>query len=86
MFQLDTRYLEIEEGETKEVKIWALPKEAKEYNNNLVICVTNNPTPIKYKMKCWGVDPTVDIDGPWGKERKKERMNDVIKCRLMDLE
>lgn len=66
VFQLETKKLDIEEGETKEVKVWALPREAKEYKNNLVLCVENNPFPIQYMMKCWGVDPTVEIDGPWG--------------------
>ena len=66
VFQLETRKLDIEEGETKEVKVWALPREAREYKNNLVLCVENNPFPIQYMMKCWGVDPTVEIDGPWG--------------------
>jgi hypothetical protein len=66
VFQLETRKLDIEEGETKELKVWALPRESKEYKNNLVLCVENNPVPIQYMMKCWGVDPTIDIDGPWG--------------------
>lgn len=69
VFQLEMRKLDIEEGETKEVKVWALPREAREYKNNLVLCVENNPFPIQYMMKCWGVDPTVEIDGPWGTQQ-----------------
>ena len=66
LFVIEPKILELEEGETKDVKIWAFPTSVGEFKNTLVACVTNNAQPMKYPISCWGVEPTVEIDGPWG--------------------
>ena len=70
IFTLDPPQVMLEEGESKDVKLWAFPTAVREYKNTLVACVTNNPVPIKYKVSCWGVEPTIDIQGPWDESLK----------------
>jgi len=70
VFVVEPNTVELEEGETKDVKVWAFPQAVKEFKNTLVACVSNNPFPIKYDMKCWGVEPTVDVIGPWDEALK----------------
>jgi hypothetical protein len=65
VFLVEPHTVELEEGETKEVKIWAFPTAVREYVNSLVICVSNNPVPLVFGVKCWGVEPTIELDGPW---------------------
>eukprot|EP01034_Spumella_vulgaris_P022205 gene22205-28319_t len=67
VFQVEPRRLvDLEEGETRDVRVWALPREVKQYSNTLTVSIVNNPSPLLFPVKCWGVDPTLDIDGPWG--------------------
>ena len=65
VFQVEPANLELEEGETKDVRVWSFPKEVGEYSNALLACVTNNPEPLRFELKSWGVEPTIDIEGPW---------------------
>jgi hypothetical protein len=65
IFLVEPHTVDLEEGETKEVKIWAFPNAVREYANNLIICVSNNPVPLSFGVKCWGVEPTIELDGPW---------------------
>lgn len=65
IFSVDPKVLEIEEGETKDISIWAFPNAVKEYSNNLIACVSDNPQPLIFPLKCWGVEPTITITGPW---------------------
>jgi len=66
LFIVEPKVLELEEGETKDVKIWAFPNTVGEFKNTLVACVKNNAQPMKFPISCWGVEPTVEITGPWG--------------------
>ena len=70
VFIVEPNTLDLEEGETKDVKVWAFPQLVKEFKNTLVACISNNPIPIKYDMKCWGVEPTIDVIGPWDEALK----------------
>eukprot|EP01032_Pedospumella_encystans_P008479 gene8479-10061_t len=89
IFLIEPPKLELEEGETKEVKLWALPKEVKEYKNDLVLSISNNPAPVVFPIKCWGADPTVEIEGPWGDavaRAEKALADNTDKKLIKDLE
>jgi hydrocephalus-inducing protein len=89
VFLIDPPKLELDEGETKEVKLWALPREAREYRNDLVLSVSNNPAPLVFPLKCWGTDPTLEIAGPWGDavaKAEKALADNTDKKLVKDLE
>ena len=89
VFIVEPNSVELDEGETKDVKIWAFPQSVKEFKNTLVACVSNNPIPIKYDMKCWGVEPTIDVIGPWDEALKaaEQAVNECQDKKLIkDLE
>jgi hydrocephalus-inducing protein len=65
VFLVDPKVVQLEEGETKEVSIMAFPRESKAFTNRLVACVSDNPAPMTFDMTCSGVDPEVEIGGPW---------------------
>lgn len=65
IFFAEPAALEVEKDETKEVRLWALPKEIREYKTTVVLTVKDNPSPIKYPLKCWGADPNMEVVGPW---------------------
>ena len=66
VFSVEPTLLELDEGETKDVSVWAFPKAVREYKNTLLACVTNNAIPVRFDVRCWGSEPTLDIIGPWG--------------------
>ena len=68
LFVIEPKILDLEEGETKDVKIWAFPTAVGEFKNTLCACVQNNATPMKFPISCWGVEPTVEITGPWAEK------------------
>jgi hypothetical protein len=41
-------------GETREVKLWAFPREAFLYSNVVVCTIVNNPTPLQFPVSCLG--------------------------------
>ena len=53
--------IDLEEGETKEVRIWAFPESIKEYTRTVSLTVSTpgctNPTPIEFPLSCHGVEP-----------------------------
>ena len=65
IFYLDPNSLELEEGETKEIKIWAFPTAVQEFRNTIIASIPLNPIPLEFVISCFGVNPTVDIEGPW---------------------
>ncbi|RYH22951.1 hypothetical protein EON65_18485, partial [archaeon] len=65
IYSADLAVMEVEEGETKEVRIWAQPKEEKGYKGTLVLSVKDNPTKTSYSLQCWGTNAMIDISGPW---------------------
>jgi hydrocephalus-inducing protein len=87
-FLCDPAVIEVDEGETKELRIWALPKEGREYKSTMVITVKDNPTPMKFPVKCWGSDPNIDILGPWTEAiaKAEEAVKAADKKTLKDAE
>lgn len=65
IFHVEPNVVQVEEGETKEVRLWALPKEVRDYQGTLAITVARNPTVTRFPLKCAGADATVDLLGPW---------------------
>ncbi|KAL4085786.1 hypothetical protein PRIC1_014796 [Phytophthora ramorum] len=57
--------LEIKEGDTKEVKVWANPSEHGLHENALICCVGDNPEPIPFQVSCYGCTPELELRGPW---------------------
>lgn len=44
------------------MKIYATPKESKQYIDTLVCCVKENPEPITFKISCFGQKPELVLD------------------------
>jgi len=66
VFLVEPFEVSLEEGETKEVKIWAFPPvPSQRYQNTLIACVSNNPRPLRFNMECSGVEPSIVLKGPW---------------------
>ncbi|CAM9692899.1 unnamed protein product, partial [Laminaria digitata] len=66
-FYVEPETLELEIGETKEVRVWAFPHEVKAYQDTLVACLTDNPRPILFPVSCFGAVPRMVLEGPWDK-------------------
>lgn len=58
-------FLDIPEGETGEVKLWASPTSDGLEENALVCCVSDNPEPIIFSVSCFGCTPSLQLRGPW---------------------
>lgn len=65
VFAVFPAFLEIAEGETKEVKLWTSPTGDGLHENNLICCVTDNPEPIPFSVSCFGCTPSLQLRGPW---------------------
>ena len=65
VFFVDEPSVVLEEGETKEVRVWAFPPATEIYSNSLIVCVSNNPEPLKFDLICSGVKPLINLSGPW---------------------
>ena len=65
VFSLETTTCQLEPGEMKDIKMWAFPSKATSCRGKLVICVQNNPDPIQFELRCLGVVPSLEVDGPW---------------------
>jgi hypothetical protein len=64
VFFVEPYELDLEEGETKDVKIWAFPPvPSVMYKNTLIACVSDNPLPLRFDMACSGVEPSIDLEG-----------------------
>ncbi|EGZ27382.1 hypothetical protein PHYSODRAFT_470288 [Phytophthora sojae] len=57
--------LEIKEGDTKEVKVWANPSENGLQENALICCIGDNPEPVVFQISCYGCIPELKLRGPW---------------------
>ncbi|KAE9352056.1 Hydrocephalus-inducing protein [Phytophthora rubi] len=57
--------LEIKEGDTKEVKVWANPSENGLHENALICCIGDNPEPVEFRISCYGCIPELKLRGPW---------------------
>ena len=65
IFYFEPQSIELEEGETKEIKIWAFPTSISEFTNTIIASIPLNPVPVEFPVSCYGVSPTIFIDGPW---------------------
>lgn len=89
VFVLDTSLVSLEEGESKDVKLWAFPTSAKSFSSTLVACIQNNPAPVVFDLRCVGVVPVVEFDGPWADSYEQLQISiDACKDKklLKDLE
>ncbi|ETO64005.1 hypothetical protein F444_18403 [Phytophthora nicotianae P1976] len=57
--------LEIKEGDTREVKVWANPLENGHHENALICCISDNPEPVEFQISCYGCIPELKLRGPW---------------------
>ncbi|EEY70141.1 uncharacterized protein PITG_19203 [Phytophthora infestans T30-4] len=57
--------VEINEGDTREVKVWANPLEVGLHENALICCIGDNPEPVKFQISCYGCKPELKLRGPW---------------------
>jgi hypothetical protein len=66
VFFVEPSSIELGEGETKDVAIWAFPQVADRlYRNTLVACVSDQPQPLAIPLRVWGVTPNLSLKGPW---------------------
>lgn len=57
--------LNVGEGETGEVLVWANPSADGLHENSLVCCVQDNPEPVVFPITCYGCTPRLELRGPW---------------------
>lgn len=57
--------LDLGEGETGEVLVWASPSTDGLLVNSLVCCIQDNPEPVIFPMTCYGCTPCIALRGPW---------------------
>lgn len=72
-FILSTTTLSLQEGETKEITVWAFPKEQETFNDNLVLSVQDNSTSYKFAISCQGSLPSVELVGQWFEKARAQR-------------
>jgi hypothetical protein len=65
VFAISPPTLEIKEGDTKEVKVWANPAENGLHENSLICCIGDNPEPVQFQVSCYGCTPELKLRGPW---------------------
>lgn len=65
VFHIEQPVFSLEEGETKEVKVWSFPPSATTFKNSIIGCISNNPEPLRFDMICSGVTPSLELSGPW---------------------
>ncbi|DAZ93738.1 TPA: hypothetical protein N0F65_007364 [Lagenidium giganteum] len=58
-------FLDLPEGETGEVKVWASPPADGLHEAVLLCCMSDNPEPLCFPMTCYGCTPTLALRGPW---------------------
>lgn len=57
--------INVAEGETGEVKVWACPLSDGLHENSLVCCISDNPLPYTFAVTCYGCTPNLVLRGPW---------------------
>ncbi|RLN87341.1 hypothetical protein BBJ28_00008070 [Nothophytophthora sp. Chile5] len=57
--------LQIKEGDTAEVKLWANPSKDGLHENALICCISDNPEPVAFPISCYGCTPDLRLRGPW---------------------
>ena len=56
-FIIEPEIMNLKVDQTEELTVWAFPEEAKEYRDELVCLVKDNPTPSVFPMICTGSKP-----------------------------
>lgn len=64
-FFVEHPYVDLAEGESKVVRVFAYPTQEIEYSGQLEIRVSDNPDPVRFGLKCWGTKPCLQIAGSW---------------------
>ena len=60
VFSLSAERMSIEPGNTpSELRVWGIPIEAREYKDELIVMVKNNPNPLVLPLKCLGSKPSI---------------------------
>jgi len=78
VYFVEPKELELAVGETKEVRVWAFPNTAELHSDVLVICVQDNPEPIRFYMTSLGVLPHLELQGPWQAEEPEDDFANTI--------
>lgn len=65
VFFVEPPTLEMAEGDTKEVKVWAFPQVEKLFESQIICCIQDNPEPLKFMLSCLGAQPSIKLNGPW---------------------
>ena len=69
LFTVDPAHLELEMGDTAEVKVWSFPKEVSTlFEDSLVATLKDSPFEAKFDVSALGAAPTVALTGEWTNE------------------
>ncbi|GMH58813.1 hypothetical protein TrST_g5240 [Triparma strigata] len=70
-FFVDPAHVELAEGDTADVRVWAFPSEVnKLYEDSLVATLKDSPFETKFDISALGAAPTLAITGQWTDEAK----------------
>ncbi|CAF0787663.1 unnamed protein product [Brachionus calyciflorus] len=61
-FFLEPSEFTLKQNETKQLKVFACPREPKIYSDTLICCVKENPEPVTFKISCHGQKPELILD------------------------
>jgi hydrocephalus-inducing protein len=61
-FFLDPPEMTLKPNETRILKIFAAPKEAKSYHDSIICCIKENPEPVLFRVSCSGQKPELQLD------------------------
>ena len=69
VFTVDPSRIELGEGDTAEVRVWAFPREVGQlFEDSLVTTLKDSPFENKFDVSALGSAPTLDITGQWTDE------------------
>ncbi|KDO23200.1 hypothetical protein SPRG_10008 [Saprolegnia parasitica CBS 223.65] len=69
-FLVEPNAIEIAEGDTAEVLVWAFPAKKGLVEDTLVCCIADNPEPVTFPIACIGCSPLIALSGPWTDDAK----------------
>jgi hydrocephalus-inducing protein len=62
IFFVEPKFHEIPKNDVPyELRVWAIPDEAREFKDDVIIMIKDNPMPVILPIKCRGATPIVDI-------------------------
>ena len=69
IFHVEPAHLELEEGDTSDIKVWSFPPDnEKLYDDSLVAVLKNSPFETKFAVSSLGAAPKLDLTGMWTDE------------------